>query len=235
MEEQHVPVARMSGAFEAALTAAQQQVSAGQRVVGLALLATGHEEIVARFAEFERRTRASIWNMQVRAPFRPAGAPVDDLDERSRRRGVTMRFVTSPYAMKANPLLSSQRPRARRGPVSLPLLVIDGSVAVVAGPRSPSGEVTAWTLSGGELRDRAIDLWEATWAVSEPWVADGEEPPLTERQVRVARLMALGRTDAAILREVGVSRRTLTQDVAVIMDHLGAGSRFEAGLKLSSM
>lgn len=227
-------VARMSAAFGSDLSAGQRRVGDGGRVPDLRLLASGGEAIMSALADFEQRTRKSLWSMQVRIPFQAAGALSDELDERSRRRGVVMRLVTPQSAIRANPLLSSLHPNAHRGPVSFPLMVLDDAVAIVGGPRSPTGDHTAWVVSGGALLDRALELWEATWAVSEPWVPPGEEPPLTERQVLVARLLACGAVDAAIMRDVGVSRRTLSNDVAVILEYLGASSRFEAGLKLTS-
>jgi DNA-binding NarL/FixJ family response regulator len=48
----------------------------------------------------------------------------------------------------------------------------------------------------------------------------------------VARGVCLGRTDAAIARQLAISERTVARDVAAILEVTRAGSRVEAVLNM---
>jgi DNA-binding CsgD family transcriptional regulator len=61
----------------------------------------------------------------------------------------------------------------------------------------------------------------------------GRSPDLTAQERVVIRLMSTGLSDEQIARKVGVHRRTVQRVIAKLMERLGAGSRFEAGLKLA--
>lgn len=63
-------------------------------------------------------------------------------------------------------------------------------------------------------------------------MAPGESPPLNQRQLAVARSLCLGRTDATTARQLGISQRSVTRDVAALMDVTGATSRAEAVLDM---
>jgi DNA-binding NarL/FixJ family response regulator len=112
------------------------------------------------------------------------------------------------------------------------LIVIDERAAVVEGPLTVEGHTTAWLATDGEILTRALDVWSATWAESRPALAPGESPPLNERQLEVARGVCLGRTDAAIARQLAISERTVARDVAAILEVTRAGSRVEAVLNM---
>ena len=47
-----------------------------------------------------------------------------------------------------------------------------------------------------------LEVWERTLALSTPVLAPGEQPPLTRRQVEVARLLAIGAKDQSIARQL---------------------------------
>jgi DNA-binding NarL/FixJ family response regulator len=75
-----------------------------------------------------------------------------------------------------------------------------------------------------------IDHWHATRALSEPILPPGAEPPLSERQLEVCRLLAIGEKDQVIARTLGTSARTVEREVRTILNELGATSRTEAVL-----
>jgi DNA-binding NarL/FixJ family response regulator len=58
----------------------------------------------------------------------------------------------------------------------------------------------------------------------------GARPPLTERQLDVARLLCVGEKDTVIARQLTLSPRTVEREVSAILAALGAGSRAEAVL-----
>jgi DNA-binding CsgD family transcriptional regulator len=59
----------------------------------------------------------------------------------------------------------------------------------------------------------------------------GGHPALSERDEVVLALLAAGATDSTITRQLGVSRRTVERRVQHLMAHLGATTRFQAGVE----
>ncbi len=55
--------------------------------------------------------------------------------------------------------------------------------------------------------------------------------PLDERDARVLGLLAIGASDQMIARQVGSSTRTVERRVRYLMEHLGAATRFQAGVQ----
>ncbi|MFX0539676.1 LuxR C-terminal-related transcriptional regulator [Ornithinimicrobium sp. Y1847] len=78
-------------------------------------------------------------------------------------------------------------------------------------------------------------LLEEVWTLSTPFEetvgAPGEQAPLGERDRRILSLLTSGAGDQLIARQVGVSVRTVERRVRYLMDHLGAATRFQAGVQ----
>jgi DNA-binding CsgD family transcriptional regulator len=55
--------------------------------------------------------------------------------------------------------------------------------------------------------------------------------PLDERDQRILSLLTTGASDQVIARQTGVSVRTVERRVRYLMDHLGAATRFQAGVQ----
>jgi DNA-binding CsgD family transcriptional regulator len=60
--------------------------------------------------------------------------------------------------------------------------------------------------------------------------ADNPDVPLSQRDQRILALLASGATDQVIARHLKVSVRTVERRVRAVMDVLGAGTRFQAGV-----
>jgi DNA-binding CsgD family transcriptional regulator len=60
---------------------------------------------------------------------------------------------------------------------------------------------------------------------------ESDGAPLVERDRRILGLLATGATDQQIARTLGVSTRTVERRVALVMQTLGASTRFQAGAK----
>lgn len=56
-------------------------------------------------------------------------------------------------------------------------------------------------------------------------LAKGETPPLTPRMVDIAWLLADGASDRVISRELGISERTVSNEVREIGRRIGAANR----------
>lgn len=89
-------------------------------------------------------------------------------------------------------------------------------------------------------RQAVTRLFEGVWARSTPFEptsrvleASGEEPlmPLDERDTKVLALLSIGAADKVIARQIGASVRTVERRIRYLMDHLGAATRFQAGVQ----
>lgn len=198
---------------------------------GLSLLGVGQSDVVAGLAELERRTRRSVWNSVPTLTFDPEDTTYR-LNARSRGRGVRVEMVTPARTVRFNPLLTSLVPGVRVGPVLFKSIIVDERLAVLAGPDTIDGSTTAWLASGGELLEAALTLWRTAFAESRRVLPEGAGPPLNSRQLDVARGVCLGRTDAAIARQLGISERSVARDVAAILEVTQARSRAEAILNM---
>ena len=196
------------------------------------LVGCGKAEIARGMAALERRTRFSVRSVQRRGQFDPRD-PYDAINGRSRARGLEMHLIVPPSALRSNPLLTTQHPTARVGPVTSTLVLIDDEAAVVPGPMSAAGDATAWIVRTPRLVASALELWHATWAVSMPCLPDSR-PPLSPRQYATACLVSQGATDSQVGRQLGVSARTVGSDLQQICAVVGARSRAEMIARLLS-
>lgn len=198
---------------------------------GLSLLGIGREEVAPAKAELERRTQQSVWSLQPHVRFDPEDEAYE-LEARSRARGIDLRMITSPRTLRFNPLLTSLSTGVHLGPVVSWMILVDRQFALLEGPTTITGDPTAWIATGGTFLKDALELWDCTWLESTPVLASGARPPLNARQIDVARGVCLGRTDAAIARQLGISERTVARDLAALLHVTSAGSRSEAILNM---
>ncbi|MGW3040975.1 hypothetical protein ACWC9T_13250 [Kitasatospora sp. NPDC001159] len=64
-----------------------------------------------------------------------------------------------------------------------------------------------------------------------PATIAGVDLRIDERDRRILTLMASGATDDAIARRLGVGRRSVVRRVSTLLAHLGATTRFQAGVQ----
>lgn len=156
--------------------------------------------------------------------------PGVELVQRAEARGVEQRLITSPHSLRTHPLLSSIFPRVLSGPVFLRAMVIDESAALVGGRPDAFGNRVSWSTRAPQVIAAVLEVWHATVRLSRPALAPGEEPPLTRRQLDVARLLCTGEKDKSIARLLDLSARTVEREVSAILRTLQATSRTEAVL-----
>ena len=166
------------------------------------------------------QTRSTIWSAQRRVSFY-ALRDGRHLDEGARRRGVATRLVVNPASITRNPVLPSYEPEVRVGAVPSMLMVLDSRHIVLA---SRDGD-SMWTSSEPHLVARGVRAYEAVWSASRPAVPEGGEPLLTPRMVEICWLIADGASDRVISRSLGISERTVSNDVREIGRRLGAANR----------
>lgn len=192
-------------------------------------------EVQSAFDDLERETRRSVWTLS-----QYAGDPrslVDEADRRSVQRGLDLRLIMD-TSVGARPIAAPEtahREKIRLAPVQLQMILLDGERVVVDGPTvdggAPgSGSRSGWLVWEPATVAAAVALWEETARASVSLPATALF--LSDRQRTVARGLLDGLTDAAIARTAGVSVRTVAAEVRLLMDAVGARSRFQTAALL---
>ncbi|MFJ2816068.1 response regulator transcription factor [Streptomyces sp. NPDC087294] len=108
----------------------------------------------------------------------------------------------------------------------LPAVHRDGSQSVLV--REPH------TVNSLRVLFDAVFSGAADWSVAMRFTSpDGGAEG--ETLLKVLRLMGTGRTDEVAARELSMSVRTFRRHVSEVMQHLGASSRFQAGLRAAEL
>jgi DNA-binding CsgD family transcriptional regulator len=110
-------------------------------------------------------------------------------------------------------------------------VIVDDAAAVV--------DVSAFDESGSGsalVRSRPmvlalIALADHLWDLGSPLRRPGTGTAADQRDRLILSLLAAGAPDATIARQTGVSQRTVERRVRALMDQLGAGTRFQAGVQ----
>jgi DNA-binding CsgD family transcriptional regulator len=109
-------------------------------------------------------------------------------------------------------------------------VIVDDTAAVVdVSAFDPSGFGSALVRSRS-LVVALIALYEHLWNLGSPLHRAGRSSS-ERRDQTILALLAAGATDATIARQTGVSQRTVERRVRALMDQVGAGTRFQAGVQ----
>jgi DNA-binding CsgD family transcriptional regulator len=193
-----------------------------RRVVGL-------PGLVAELQRIAPTVRRSAWVMQPRYFYDPEDPGVE-LSHGASERGVRTELLVPPSTVHTHPLLSSIFPATRLAPVFIRAMIVDGTRMLVEGPDTADGQRTSWYTARPDLVEAMLDVWHRTVALSSPILPEGTPPPLSRRQLEVARLVAIGEKDVSIARLLDLSPRTVEREVRALLHVLGARSRTEAVL-----
>jgi DNA-binding NarL/FixJ family response regulator len=74
-------------------------------------------------------------------------------------------------------------------------------------------------------------LADLFWDLGSPLSRTSSARTAESRDQTILALLATGAPDATIARQTGVSQRTVERRVRALMDQLGAGTRFQAGVQ----
>lgn len=174
------------------------------------------------------------------------GDAADDPDVLRVRPGVDVRLVLDTGLLEdPAAMLHLERSQAaghavRVGNgVPLSLLLCDSRSALLDLSRHDAlGDGSLEARRPGPL-SAAASLLEGIWQLSTPLVPTmqaasrpgGSRAPLDDRDLRMLTLLTGGASDQLIARQVGVSVRTVERRVRYLMEHLGAATRFQAGVQ----
>lgn len=206
-------------------------------------------EVIERIVEMHRSARRRLWwaldaSVVTRELLERAA---DDERLLALAEGVDVRLVldtsvlAEPWALDRLERADAHGYAARVGNgVPFGVLVCDDeSVLVDISAHDPDG-YGSLALRREPARQAVTRLFEAIWALSTPFGltsraldARGEEPvaPLDDRDTKVLALLSIGASDKVIARQIGASVRTVERRIRYLMDHLGAGTRFQAGVQ----
>jgi DNA-binding CsgD family transcriptional regulator len=148
-----------------------------------------------------------------------------------------MRTVYESAVLELPGVLTTLAARERGGEsfrftASIPFsaVVVDDDAAVVdVSGFEPSGRGSALVRTRPLVR-ALRSLADHFWDIASPLERATGSAPSTRDQTILA-LLAAGAPDATIARQTGVSQRTVERRVRALMDQLGAGTRFQAGVQ----
>jgi hypothetical protein len=129
--------------------------------------------------------------------------------------------------------------RITAGPLSRGTVFIDRRTMILTAPVSPAAHRhRTYTMSAAPaLVDGAYTLFEAARESAADLAAflGPQRPRIDTQTARVLRALGCGVTDEAAARELGMSLRTYRRRVADLLVALGAGSRFQAGVRAGEL
>ncbi|MFI2213988.1 LuxR C-terminal-related transcriptional regulator [Streptomyces sp. NPDC020141] len=194
-------------------------------------LAAMNDEVEEEFLTFAPGGSQTAANMRSSRP----------LNRRLLDRGVRMRTVYldsirhDSATMAHAEWIASRGGRVRTAP-SLPnrMIICDRRVAFVA-VNSDDTAAGATILRTQGTVAALCALFESVWQTAEPLGAGKSRAQnlgaLSPQQSEALRLLALGHTDETVAKRLGVSARTARRIATALMEHLGARSRFQAGVR----
>ncbi|MBB4934747.1 hypothetical protein F4561_005641 [Lipingzhangella halophila] len=110
-------------------------------------------------------------------------------------------------------------------------IILDGRVAILAGDQQ-AGERSYSLISQPETVQGVSSLFEVAWrSATELDVYDAQVTEIRQIAPQVLDLLGQGVKDETAARALGLGVRTYRRRVAELMDALGTGSRFQAGLR----
>jgi DNA-binding CsgD family transcriptional regulator/predicted DNA-binding transcriptional regulator len=113
--------------------------------------------------------------------------------------------------------------------VPVKLTVIDDQAATVSLPLAQTEVNTSlFVVRPGPLLVALAGLFDSVWRLAAP-LHDGTRPPSPVQPVeqRLLSLLLAGASDDAIVRRLGISRRTMFRHLQRLMAHAGATTRFQ--------
>ena len=157
-------------------------------------------------------------------------------------RGVTQRVLYSRASLEypgylatvIEPCVAAGEDARVLPSVPVKLLIIDDASALVSlSIREADVHNTLLIVQPSGLLSALIALFEVTWQGALSFYSRDNPPPMRLRQAdrRLLSLLAAGVPDDDIAREIGISRRTLSRRIELLMARLGVTTRFQMALQ----
>lgn len=202
----------------------------------------GREAIVQTYLQLQRGLTERYAAFD-RPPYASTAAQCNPVTMQCLERGIDYRVVYDPVTLERPgqvqmlETLITAGERARLSEVPMKLAIADGRAALIPLGSSEAGIDDALLVHPSALLEALNRLFEELWRQAQPVHLrgrSGESPDpaedLSPADAKILGLLAAGMQDAAIARQLDVSRRTVERRVARMLDLLGARTRFQAAL-----
>lgn len=229
LEQNRVAMARLLSEY--------QPVAAGYGSSGTERL-EGLDAVRGRIEELGRRATFETIAFNMSAHREDALEAGRRLDQDALERGVALRGMylesvrNHPQTRAHARWLTEAGAEVRTAPtLPLMMIVVDRATAVVPiEPEDPRAGAVVISEKGVVLALCA--LFEQYWAAGVPFGAgqDRDDEGLAPSERELLRLLALGLTDEAAGRQLGVSLRTVRRIMSELTDRLETRSRFQTGV-----
>jgi sugar-specific transcriptional regulator TrmB/DNA-binding CsgD family transcriptional regulator len=202
-------------------------------------IVVGRDAVAARFAQLAHSVREEMLVLD-RPPYAQAASQSNVSEDALLSRGGRVRGIYSPEAFEEpgsfdQALASMENGEQARVHADVPLKLAVGDRAVALLPLATDGIVDSAVVIHAPMAVAAlVRLFELLWDQACPLPRWRPETPMTttgDVDFDLLLLLATGMKDEAIARELGVSLRTLGRRMAVLLEKLGARTRFQAGLQ----
>ncbi|GAA1952434.1 helix-turn-helix domain-containing protein [Kitasatospora viridis] len=157
------------------------------------------------------------------------------------RRGVACQVIYDASGLESRPRLEftaaciAAGEQARTLPsVRMKMLIADQQEAMIPLGFGTAEPTTALFVRPSPLLTVLLTCFDLLWERAAPITATGTAPELLDRRdLELLTMLAGGAKDAAIIRALGITQRTLTRRVGRLLTLLDARTRFQAGLQAS--
>jgi DNA-binding CsgD family transcriptional regulator len=204
-------------------------------------------QVTGRYTHLLRAARSEVLHLAMPPYVADSSEVPDRLDAQATviRKGVRFRSVYDADTFDdALSLMTARRGDEIGGEIrlssGLPMkLVMFDATAAIMPLRSDDPAAGSLLVHSPTLLYVLSILFEELWEHGVPWKSDGmgsavpaepTEPAPDARGMQVLRLLSLGMKDDVIARVLGVSRRTVQQDISDISILLGARTRFQIAI-----
>ena len=214
---------------------AEMRTDEQYRPENLVEVVVGRQAIAARFAQLLQGTTDELLVLD-RPPY---VAPVDESGPAVRtllRDGVEVLGIYSSDSLEPPGAVDEAYSASDAGEISrahprvpMKLAIADRTSALL--PLAMDQLVdSALVVHRSALLDALVELFFLLWEQSLPVVPKaGSAPDDGSLDDRLLTMLAAGLKDNAVARHLGLSNRTVSRRVGVLMDRLGARTRFQAG------
>lgn len=198
----------------------------------------GTDAIRARLGDLLANAQDDIVGLDA-PPYVMDSDECEVLERRALKRGVGYRCIYGRHALDNPGKLAYISAMGQAGEqsrfvrtVPLKLFVFDRRTAILPLTGTENGSrFRTIVVQRSALTDALHALFEVMWQQATPWPDEpGGAGALTAAEQALLRRLVSGMKDEAIARHLGCSRRTLRRRVEALLDKLGAGSRFQAGV-----
>jgi DNA-binding CsgD family transcriptional regulator len=233
--EQELARARLS---VAPLTTRYRQARGTAQPHEVIEVVTSREGTLRRWEQLQRSARQQVRSFDRPPYLNPVSNPVESemlaagVVYRSVYHGAGFAIPGRPAAVRSLIAAGEQARVARNVPVKM--FIADDQLGLLPLEVNGSAE-SCLVIRASSLLDTLIALFELVWGHAVPIHGDGQLPLLEtgpdDDEAALLGLLATGLTDAAIARHLGTHPRTVQRRMRNLLDHLGAGTRFQAGIQ----